>query len=126
MRFARLALVGLALPALLTVAVVDPNEPGHYPQCPFKLLTGLDCPGCGSLRALHDLSHGDLLGALDHNAVLGMALPIVLVSAALWVMGRQGLHMLRHRYAGWVVLAVAVGWGVLRNVPYPPLEVLAS
>ena len=33
------------------VAVLDPNEPGHYPTCPFLRLTGLGVPGCGSLAA---------------------------------------------------------------------------
>src|SRR5690606_29528852 len=41
--------------ATLVVATVSPEEPGHYPTCPFLALTGAWCPGCGSLRALHAL-----------------------------------------------------------------------
>lgn len=33
-------------------------------RCPFKLLTGLDCPGCGLSRALLCLLHLDFYGAL--------------------------------------------------------------
>ena len=42
---------GLALAATAYVGLVDPNESGHYPTCPFLALTGRFCPGCGSLRA---------------------------------------------------------------------------
>ena len=69
------SVAGLAAGALLYV--VDPNQPGHYPTCPFLALTGLYCPGCGALRATHDLLHGDVAGALARNplAVLGRPLP---------------------------------------------------
>ena len=40
------------------------TSPGHYPTCPFLAITGWYCPGCGSLRAVHDLLHGDLAGAV--------------------------------------------------------------
>ena len=43
--------------------MVDPNQPGHYPTDPFLAITGLYCPGCGTLRALHALARGDLLTA---------------------------------------------------------------
>ncbi len=73
----------LGLAATAYVGLVDPNEPGHYPLCPTKYLTGLDCPGCGGLRATHDLVTGDLTGALDHNAfVVLVLLPLAVV---LWV-----------------------------------------
>jgi hypothetical protein len=40
-----------ALAAAALVHVVDPNDSGNYPTCPFLALTGRFCPGCGSLRA---------------------------------------------------------------------------
>ncbi|CAM5626209.1 DUF2752 domain-containing protein [Kitasatospora aureofaciens] len=62
------ALAAVAVPAGY-VAVVDPNAPGHYPDCPFLTATGWWCPGCGGLRCVHALAHGDLTGALHDNAV---------------------------------------------------------
>lgn len=42
--------------------------------CPFRLLTGLPCPGCGTTRALTALSAGDLSAALSLNPVaVGLA-----------------------------------------------------
>lgn len=38
-----------------------------FPLCPFKLLTGLPCPGCGGLRAANALIHGEVSLALYTN-----------------------------------------------------------
>ncbi len=83
---APLALGGVALVGTSYLALVDPNEPGHYPLCPTKALTGLDCPGCGGLRAVHSLATGDLLGALDHNAfVVLVVLPALVAVGVAWL-----------------------------------------
>ena len=83
---APLAVGAAVLAATAFVALVDPNEPGHYPLCPTKYLTGLDCPGCGGLRAVHALAHGDVAGALDHNAfVVLVLLPVCVVLWLAWL-----------------------------------------
>src|SRR5438309_10494082 len=60
--------------ALLTAGVgagmlwfFDPASAGIFPSCPLHYLTGLYCPGCGSLRAIHALLHGNLSGACAMN-----------------------------------------------------------
>ena len=80
-------MVGVALVvATAYIGVVDPNSPGHYPVCPLKALTGLDCPGCGGMRAVHSLVHGDLLGALDHNLLaVVMFLPAIAFGWFFWI-----------------------------------------
>jgi len=39
------------------------------PRCPFRALTGIDCPGCGTGRALVELSHLNISRAFDQNAL---------------------------------------------------------
>jgi len=56
----------------------DPSRPGTYPPCPVHALTGLACPGCGTLRALHALMHGDLAAAWHHNPAAVLAVPLML------------------------------------------------
>src|SRR5688500_6078308 len=48
----------------------DPTKTGFFPVCPLYSLTGFACPGCGLTRGFHALFHGDILTALDYNALL--------------------------------------------------------
>ena len=61
-------MVGVVVAAATAyVGAVDPNRPGHYVTCPLLALTGLACPGCGGLRATHDLVHLALAAAWSMN-----------------------------------------------------------
>jgi hypothetical protein len=60
----------------------DPHEHGSWGFCPFLLLTGQPCPGCGGLRAINDLSNGDVLAAVSSNA---FAVALVATLAVAWV-----------------------------------------
>lgn len=108
---------GLAL-----VALVDPNEPGHYPPCPFLLLTGRYCPGCGTLRALHALTHGDVATALHLNVLTMACLPVALAGLGYWaVRSWQGRPIRRNPVPPavmWAFLALAFVFGIVRNLPF--------
>jgi hypothetical protein len=97
-------------------AIVSPEEPGHYPTCPFRALTGMACPGCGSLRALHDLAHGHVVSALHHNALLVTMLPVALAAWLRVVTGKTPTRS-RPRWLGAAVLVALVIWTVVRNLP---------
>src|SRR5262245_32004982 len=71
------SLVMLAL--VIGVAVLywfNPAHYGFYPRCALHETTGLLCPGCGSLRALHQLLHGNVAEAFRLNALLVLSLPL--------------------------------------------------
>ncbi len=112
-----------ALAVVGMLAVVDPSEPGHYPLCPFKALTGLDCPGCGTLRGIHDLSTGNLTGALDHNVLAVLAVPLLVWAWLGWArrsyqgLARPAPHP---RWIPLTVLGVVLGWWLVRNLPGMP------
>ena len=57
----------------------NPVESVLFPKCPFLLLTGLKCPGCGSQRAIHALLHLDLYSAFRHNALLLFSIPYIIL-----------------------------------------------
>jgi hypothetical protein len=120
------ALVGAAT---LYTAVVNPNTSGAFPQCITKRFTGLDCPMCGGLRTVHSLSQGDLVGALDHNALVVVLLPLVLVAWALWSARSLGVDVPRFRWprwAPWAGIAFAIAFAVVRNTALPGLAWLDS
>lgn len=52
----------------------DPAS-GAAPKCLFKMLTGYDCPGCGSQRALHAFLHGNITEAWHYNPFVFFAVP---------------------------------------------------
>lgn len=110
-------LIGLGATTLL--AAVDPNQTGHYPTCPLLALTGLYCPFCGGMRAVHDLVHLDLLGALARNPLVVVMLPFVVLAWLAWA--RSAFTGRRAPVAPhWLLPAVLVllaGFGILRNVP---------
>lgn len=104
---------------LLYVGLADPHRPGFlYPPCPFKVLTGWNCPGCGGLRMVHDLLHVDLQAAVVDNVFLLVGLPAL----ALWVLGRRAQRKTVFTVPMIVVTVVLVlTWTAVRNVPGFPL-----
>ena len=107
--------------AVAYVALIDPNHPGHYPTCPFLALTGCYCPGCGSLRMVHALSHGHVGEAFGRNALAFVTLPFL---AYLWVQwaiaARHGRPMRATLLRPWAITVFAVVsmlFWVLRNLP---------
>jgi hypothetical protein len=118
---APLAVLVAGLAAVAFVASVDPEQPGHYPTCPFLALTGWWCPGCGSLRAVHALTRGDFGTALDRNVLTVLAIPALLIAWAAWL--RRALTGTSRTAAAvpvaaiWAVLGVVVAFWTLRNLP---------
>lgn len=115
--------LGVAAAALVGagyVGAVDPNAAGHYPTCPFLAVTGWYCPGCGALRAVHALAHGDLVSALARNPFTVIALGYVAVIWLLWLQRRVRARPAQWLAPPWVLYAVLVTillFGVLRNLP---------
>lgn len=70
----------------------DPHE-ATWVLCPFNTLTGLPCPGCGGLRAMNLLSHGDLGAAVSSNLLAVLLVPVVAVAWIIWFVRRaRGNH----------------------------------
>ena len=92
----------------------NPAQHGFYPRCAFYQMTGLQCPGCGGLRAAHQLLHGHVLEALRLNALAVLALPL-----AAWVLWRnwaRGGAVVRARWV-WLCLVGLLLFGAVRNLP---------
>lgn len=114
-----------AAAACAVLAVVDPNQPGHYPACPTSALLGLDCPACGALRAVHALTHGDVVRALDHNVLLLAALPVALLTWWAWARVAAGRPAPAPRWPSWAgptAIMVAAMFAVVRNLPIDALR----
>lgn len=124
------AMVGAAaLAGCLAVRTLNPVEESNPPICPFKMMTGLDCPGCGATRATNALLHGHLGVAADHNLLFVALLPVAIALYAVWALRSLGVALPPLRLTrGWIpalVVAVVAFWG-LRLLPWEPFSWLAS
>lgn len=127
-RWQAVLILSLSLLAAVVLFQFDPTRSHFYPVCYFHQTTGLLCPGCGSLRALHQLLHGHLATAFHYNALLVCALPLL---------GWFGLRFVIRRISGerapfgfrpvwvWSGLVAALAFGILRNLPYPQFAWMA-
>jgi hypothetical protein len=115
-----LTIGGLAL-ATLALHVRDPHQHGSWGLCPSAAL-GIYCPGCGGLRAVNDLTNGDVGAALSSNILVTALIPVAIVLLGLWVVdswrGRMRWTDLRKvRRSAYVFLVVLAAFTVLRNLP---------
>lgn len=109
--------------ALVVMAVVyfafDPTSTRFFPKCPFLMLTGFKCPGCGSQRAIHALLHADVLAALRYNAALVVSLPLIalLLANRLWRTRYPRFYAALNSTAVTLTTAIVVVlWWLLRNI----------
>jgi len=115
--FSSLALCAVGV---LIFFAFDPTKVSIFPVCLFHQFTGLDCPGCGAQRALHQLLHGNIILALRLNAIFVLSLPIWafygprFISRAL----KGEPTGLKSRWL-WAYLIAWLVFGFLRNLPVP-------
>ena len=125
-RWQRIRVPVLVAGGILGVSVLlhlrDPHQAGSWGYCPWLLLTGTYCPACGSLRAVNDLTRGDVVAAASSNLVLVGSVPVF----AVWwlrslVDGWRGTERRRPPRGQPVLVAlaaaVALVFAVLRNTP---------
>ena len=107
----------------------DPATHGFYPFCLFHRLTGLDCPGCGGLRAVYQLAHGHVAAAFRLNALVVLGLPVAAGWGGRWLQckaaGRPPPGFTVRPAWVWLLLTVLLLFGILRNLPLPVLAHLA-
>lgn len=118
-----IAAVLLLLAALVAAALLyrfDPAQYGFYPRCQFHAMTGLQCPGCGGLRAVHALLHGHVVEAFRLNALFVVALPVALAFVGWRSLSRPREVSSPQKFSMawvWVFVAVVTAFAVVRNLP---------
>lgn len=115
----------ILLPVLILFAVIyyrtDPIESIYFPKCMIRTLTGYDCPGCGSQRAIHHLLHLNIGDALRANALVVVMIPYI--SAGLWFeyAGKKEKYPVAYRRIFGrrmmlIVLIAIIAFTVIRNI----------
>lgn len=97
--------------------------------CPFRALTGWDCPFCGGTRLGAALLRGDVAAAFAFNPVVFLSLVLASVLGILWVIEalggprvrpplawRQALERVRPAVWWLVIGLAAVAYVLIRNL----------
>lgn len=84
-------LITVAIVLIATVLFIffyiDPSVYPLFPRCPFLVVTGYECPGCGSQRAFHQLLHLNIAGAFRQNPLVVLYGPYIILGVYLEYMG---------------------------------------
>jgi hypothetical protein len=121
--YCALTVIGVA-----SLAFLDPAETPFIPMCPCRLLTGLYCPGCGSLRAIHAVTRLRIDRALGYNPLLVLLLPLFIwffaanLGTACW--GPDKIKLSLPPVFAKSLLLIIVAYFVVRNIPAYPFTLL--
>ena len=85
------ATIGALALATLALHLRDPHQHGSWGFCPSAAM-GVYCPGCGGLRAVNDLTNGDVGAALSSNILVTLLIPVGVVLLAVWAVDRWRGH----------------------------------
>jgi hypothetical protein len=111
----------LLMAGVVIFYVFDPETHAFFPKCMFLALTGFECPGCGTQRAIHSLLHLDFRRAFSYNALMPFLVPYILTGVYLAFLGGKERFpelekVLFGKWAAVIAVGSVVVYGVLRNV----------
>ena len=117
----------LGIIACLCLYFGHPSDYAWLPSCPFRVWTGLLCPGCGTLRATHYLLNGQFNIAFRCQPLLISLLPMIILLA-----GKVCYEKFRNTsftlpfelQIYWLILVAVCLFFVLRNIPFDCFEYL--
>ncbi|SFC03542.1 Protein of unknown function [Nocardioides terrae] len=119
---APLVTIGTLSAATLALHLRDPHQQGSWGFCPLAMM-GVYCRGCGGLRAVNDLTDGNVGAAVSSNVLVAVGIPIAVAVLALWaVRAWRGTPMRpiperAQHTLWWTAGVVALAFMVLRNTP---------
>lgn len=117
--------LGLAAIAIF-LFFFNPASPANqfFPKCPFRMITGFQCPGCGSTRACYHLLHLDPITAFKLNPLMVLTLPFIIYGLLGYtksaVTGQPQRRVFIPPAYMWAWLVVMIFFWIFRNTPWYP------
>lgn len=118
-RFLLLSL--LAIVFIIIYGSLDPATTVLFPKCPFLSLTGYQCAGCGSQRAIHQLLQGNIAGAFHYNPLFVITLPYLFLGVLFEFPSLKNKYLRTQRILFgyqtiYLILAIIISFWILRNI----------
>lgn len=110
--------------AIIGVSVLysfNPEISKFFPPCLFHYLTGFDCPGCGSQRAIHYLLHLQIKEAFFRNPLLVISIPYLVTGAYFEYMGGRTKYPAARKFlfgkrAIQIITVIIIVYWIGRNI----------
>ena len=102
---------GAVTTVVLVYSFFNPLQSHFFPKCVFHSVTGYQCPGCGTQRAIYSLVHGYILDAVKYNLLFVISLPYLFVGAILDLANPQNniwAHFKEKFYSSNILIAIAI------------------
>jgi len=110
----------------LFLFLFNPSNPANqfFPKCPFRLITGLQCPGCGTTRACYQLLHLHPVAAFKLNPLTMMTLPFLIYGLAGFtksaITGEPQRRVFIPTFYLWAWIGAIIFFWIFRNTPWYP------
>lgn len=95
----------------------DPSASTYFPKCPFRMLTGLECAGCGSQRAIHSMLHLEFRAAFAYNPLVVVMTPVLMVLATASLLKEKYpkfYNITHHPLVAQAILVIVLLWWAYR------------
>jgi hypothetical protein len=108
----------------------NPSQNAFFIPCPVKYTTGYYCPGCGSQRALHQLTHLHVYNAFRLNPLLILSLPILIFSLGVtvwnWIFNTSyRVKLFYNNLFIYFYFGIVLLYWIARNISFYPFNLLA-
>ena len=127
-----LSIIGIFVIALAGAAFLYYHSPEEnmWLMCIIYMLSGYYCPGCGAGRVCYSILHGRLYQAFRYNPLLCLLLPWLVLYLCIcmiqWLLyGRETISQRIPVWVVYVILAIVILYGILRNIEIYPFSLLA-
>lgn len=127
-----LSIIGIFVIALAGAVFLYYHSPEEnmWLICIIYKLSGYYCPGCGAGRACYAILHGRFYQAFCYNPLLCLLLPwfalYFCICMTQWLLyGRETISQRIPAWVAYVILAIVILYGILRNIAVYPFSLLA-
>ena len=123
-------LVGLLGGVFFVYYSFNPSQHSFFLPCPFKSITGYHCPGCGSQRAIHQLAHGNIIGAFGYNSLMVLSMPLLFYGFGIKIWNylfasQKRAELFYSPFFIYGYFGIVLIYWVVRNLPFAPFNLLA-